>query len=1137
MDSFDQVRLKASQLNASIVADGIDPFAAAAIVEAAAKKLGLELVSLPAQDPALKGARALYDEQSGTICFEETVDPIEYALLTAHEIGHSSLHSGSSTCSGSEIDLTQTSEASPTGIQRVEDYGAKERRELQANVFARELLLPKSFVSELYLSRGWDSKEIAQRTRLPLSLVRQQLIDALLLPNVAAQPQLATTGTLTTACDPSQTRAVIHRGSAYQLQAGPGTGKTKTLVARAKSLLEDGIDPAAILILTFSNRAAGELYDRLAATVPASVDRIWVGTFHSFGLDLVRRFHDRFSLAADPALFDRSDAIAVLEELLPTLPLKHYRNLWDPAMVLRDIVSAISRAKDEMVDSTRYRSLASAMQLNAKTEDEIEDTEKCLEIAEVYDLYEAEKRTQGGVDFGDLVMLPARLLEEDETVRISVQLRHRHVLVDEYQDVNRASARLLKAVAGDANRLWVVGDSRQSIYRFRGASSVNMSQFAKDYPGATIEPLEMNYRSTGQIIRTFTTFSQQMVASSGMLPLVLTANRGAGTSVPEIRTLETLDDEISGLAASVKQLEAAGVTLRDQAILCRTNARLNEIALGLESRGIPVLHLGSLFEREEIRDLLALLALLIDKSGDPLVRIGAMERYALSLQDVSCLLQNFRIAGAADYQAAHTVAGLSPGGSKALERLAADISDFTDGMGPWEVVASYLLDKTDSVRQLGKDASVAGQLKAVAIWQFLNFLRKPSPTRHGSPIWRLLDHVRQLVLLAEERDLRQVPDAALNLNAVRLMTIHGSKGLEFEAVHLPGLTVSSFPTSNRGQRCPPPAGMIDHSDLLSGDEQSQEEECLFFVALSRARSHLRIYHATKQRNGNARNASPYLARISSAVFQVGSPVLLRTTAQNDRDYTVAITFPSDWGLTDSKLMTFEKCPRRFFYTHILGLKGARKATAFSRTHDCMYELIRCAAQMRTKGQVEFAAIQNELDQIWTSRGPVGHAFEKEYRTLAERLIRFLLSAGVDRLFHDSIPLAVDLRNGRIWVEPSDVSKLADGRTSIRRVRTGHRRSQEYDNLEYALYFLAARSSFGDNGIVQALHLTDEVEDLVSITQAKLNTRIKRSEEMLAGISAGQFPPEVDSVTCPRCPHFFICAATPTGPLTIIAETK
>jgi DNA helicase II / ATP-dependent DNA helicase PcrA len=417
MDSFDQVRFKASTLNASSIEAGADPFVPSAVVAGAAKALELDLVSLPTGDPALKGARALYDDQSGTICFEESVNLTECALLIAHEIGHANLHAGSVSCTASEIDPAQTSEASPTGIQRVEDYGAKERRELQANVYARELLLPRSFAAELHLSQHMDSREISQRTGLPISLVRQQLFDALLLPQSIEEPQSISPTPPTAPCDPSQTRAVLHRGSPYQLQAGPGTGKTKTLVARVNSLIDEGIDPAAILVLTFSNRAAGELYDRLATIVPQSVDRIWIGTFHSFGLDLVRRFHDKLALSSNPGLFDRSDAISVLEERLPTLPLKHYRNLWDPAMVLRDIVSAISRAKDEMIDSAAYRSLSETMYRGAKTEEEIEDAEKCLEIANVYDLYEAAKLAQNGVDFGDLIMRPTRLLEEEEATQ------------------------------------------------------------------------------------------------------------------------------------------------------------------------------------------------------------------------------------------------------------------------------------------------------------------------------------------------------------------------------------------------------------------------------------------------------------------------------------------------------------------------------------------------------------------------------------------------------------------------------------------------------------------------------------------------------------------------------------------------
>ena len=161
-----------------------------------------------------------------------------------------------------------------------------------------------------------------------------------------------------------------------------------------------------------------------------------------------------------------------------------------------------------------------------------------------------------------------------------------------------------------------------------------MVKFAEDYPGAVVEKLTVNYRSTAQIVDSFIEIASSMDASQGMLALVLDANRGIGPGQPEIRRFETLDDEIEGVAASVREIESKGVALRDQVVLCRSNRRLDEIASGLESRGIPVLHLGSLFEREEVRNLLALLCLLTDQFGDALVRVVAMPRYGLSLQDL-----------------------------------------------------------------------------------------------------------------------------------------------------------------------------------------------------------------------------------------------------------------------------------------------------------------------------------------------------------------------------------------------------------------------------------------------------------------------------------------------------------------------
>lgn len=1140
MDGFEPIRLSAVRLHEVLVAGGANALDPSSLVDAAIRHHNLELVWLPSGDPALKNARALFDEQSGTICCEAAGDAATRALLAAHEIGHVAVHAGCSTCTAGDIDPSRSTEAAPVGLQRVEDYGARERRELQANVFAREFLLPRAVAAQLHRTDRLTASEIAVRAGLPLALVRQQLFDALLLPPPV--PHVAPVAAHTPRPDPSQDRAAAHRGSPFQLQAGPGTGKTRTLIDRVVSLLDEGIDPTAILVLTFSNRAAGELAERLALAAPDGAPRIWIGTFHAFGLDLVRRHHDRLGLLSNPTLFDRSDAIEVLEEILPTLPLVHYRNLWDPAMVLRDVVAAISRAKDEVTDPVRYRALADAMLASAGDDDKRKAAEKCLEVAHVYDLYEHAIRERGAVDFGDLIMRPALLLESDAELRLAVQLRHRHVLVDEYQDVNRASARLLKAIAGDGKRLWAVGDARQSIYRFRGASSANMVRFNVDYPGAIADQLGLNYRSTKQIVDTIVGIAPRMGASTDMLRLALEADRRLGPAKPEIRRYDTLDDEVEGVAASVRELEAAGVALRDQAVLCRSNSRLNEIAAGLEARDIPVLHLGSLFERDEVRDLLALLSLAVDSFGDALVRVAAAARYGVSFQDIHIATRYLRAAGQpalVGLKSLASVEGLSPAGTAAFSRLAEDLEGLKPSTSAWDFLATYLLDRTDLAREMGEALSVTQRMRAVAVWQFLNFVREQRPTGSGLPIQRTLDRVRQLVLLAEERDLRQVPAAALHIDAVRLMTVHGSKGLEFEAVHVPGLTVSSFPASNRGQRCPPPIGMIDGADAISVTEEAKrahanEEECLFFVALSRARTHLRLHLARKQPSGKNRSESPFIGWLPAGLVQeIARPATLALPPGSPRPAPITVSRAAEWSLTDSHLTSYGKCPRRFFYTHVLGLGGARKRTAFTQTHDCLYDLIRWLASARRTAEPTLAEAEAAFEVIWQKRGPVEHAFRHDYRRLAARLVAALIGAGAGRRFRESEPLAIDFPNGRVLVEPNELAELSDGSVVVRRVRTGQKRSDEYDRLEYTLYQLAAQARFGNGVVVQALHLTDETGEAVTITAAKVGNRRTKSDEMLGWIAAGWFPPEIDAVTCPRCPHFFVCAATPKGELVVL----
>mgnify|MGYP003111177503 CR=1 FL=1 len=1144
MDVFDSIRRVAEELHQKATAIGGDPFDPLALVTIIVEQLPdleFELIWLDPDNPGLKGARARFDDQAGIICCENAGNPASRALLVAHELGHAKLHAGSLNCGPGEVDASRTIEAAAFGLQRVETYGARERQELQANVFARELVLPRSLARKLHLEENRSAKEIIEATGLPTSLVRQQLFDALLLPQ-----DDALVGKVTPAPkpepDPSQDRAVDHRGSPFLLQAGPGTGKTRTLIKRIVALIEEGADPASILVLTFSNRAAGELSERLHEVISEGASKVWVGTFHAFGLDVVRRYYRDLNLRDAPILFDRSDAIEVLEEILPTLPLIHYRNLWDPTLVLRDILDAISRAKDELVAPDRYRALAQQMLQkaeNAGDQDQIKAAEKCMEIADVYDLYERTLSDRGGIDFGDLVMRPAMLVQANRVVRSELQLRHRHVLVDEYQDVNRASARLVNLISADAKRLWVVGDARQSIYRFRGASSENMVRFTDDYDNATIDKLEINYRSSEQIVDSFCAITPRMAASKGMLPLNLTANKGAGATKTEVRRFEKPDDEIEGIAACIKDLQGQKVVFRDQVVLCRTNKRLNEIAAGLEARGVPVLHLGSLFERNEIRDLLALLSIAVDPFGDAMVRVGALPRYGLTLQDVYHVSRTIKEGDHSTLQglaALQADTRLSPEGRKGIARLVNDLLDLRSTSTAWEFMASYLLDRTPHVRDLASSGTISGQMKAVAIWQFMNFLRDQSPVKEGVPIERTLSRIRQMVLLAEERDLRQVPAAALHMDAVRLMTVHGSKGLEFDAVHVPGLTVASFPSSNRGQRCPPPDGMIEGSTLLTAKEFAKqahlaEEECLFFVAISRARKHLNLYLTRKQLNGKNRSESEFLEWLPShLVTHVDKPKQHAGPKMATDPNTVRVQWADNWMITESRLTAYERCPRRFFYTHVMGLGSARKMTAFSKTHDCIYDLIRWLNEARTKSEPTLSQTEDIFENIWQKRGPVEHAYAAEYRQLASQFIRNLLDAGAGRFFLDTKRLTVTLPNGSIFVEPSEIAKREDGRIAVRRVRTGYCRSDEYTRLEYALYKTAALSEYGLNAIVEALHLTDNIDEPVRMTDRVIANRIKSSNEMLGKVLAGRFPPDVDPISCPRCPHFFICAATPDGDL-------
>ena len=954
-------------------------------------------------------------------------------------------------------------------------------------------------------------------------------------PSVIAEPTAAVP-VLTP--DPTQFAAANHRDTAFQLQAGPGTGKTRTLIQRIESLLAEGVDPMSILVLTFSNKAANELSDRVSARNPKAAAAMWIGTFHAFGLDIVRRFHDKLGLPANPRLIDRSEGIELLEDELPRLPLRHYRNLWDPALDLSDMLSAISRAKDEVVDAAGYRALAQSMVQGCGTDAEaLKSAEKCLEVALVYETYERMMAAKHLIDFGDLVAHPVRLVETDAEVRNALQARHKHVLVDEYQDVNRSSVRLLKALVGDGRDLWVVGDARQSIYRFRGASATNMAQFTLEFPGAQVAQLGVNYRSGQEVIDVFTTFSATMKASTGSLPLHLKASRGATGTKPEFRVVGTTEDEIAAIAATINHLQAAGTAFREQALLCASNARLREIAEGLEARGIPVLHLGSLFERPEIKDLLALLSILGDPYAVGLMRVSTMSPYELPLQDVVQVIDRLRESKAAALAWRRTEnwpPELAEASKATLARLAELFVGTRPTDNPWAILSTWVIDRLGLAKALYLAGDARSRMKGLALWQFLNFCRQ-QPSGAGAPCVRLLDRIRRLVLLSEDRGLRHLPGAADGIDAVRLMTIHASKGLEFHTVHIPGMVTSGLPRNNMAPRCAPPDGLIHGSDGILGLEavragHDEEEECLFFVALSRARDRLHLYASSVQSDGRARNPSKFMASIRHHLIQPPGPPQQPSRARPTAAMQIAWEQKPVW--TENQVNLFDRCPRRFLYTHVMKLGGRRTETAFMKMHNVVedvFDWLKTAHAMTVPGEAELGL---RFDQAWRAKGSVEHGYAEDYRRIARRLVDVVIEIRSRGTPAPATPISLGWAEGEILVRPDGVARSDKGKIVVRRIKTGKPQSNAFDDIEYTLLHLATTQAYGGTAQIEVTYLTSETTQLMEITDRKLKTRSEKVQEIVRRVHAGDFPAKEEARTCPRCPSFFICGDLPAGAITI-----
>jgi len=1127
MSHWDSVRARARALRSELSAKAGGAHNPKAILDAASSMTGIERIPLPPGDPLLFGSAdaVLYEE---SIWFNNGVEPWQKHFFQAHEYAHHWLHNETCACATCTMDDEISESDLGFGIQRVEGYGPHERRELEANVFARELLLPSDLLRRWFLEDGHTAVEIAALTEMPHGMVCHQLTRALLGPE--PKPVDVPVERIEPPLDESQKAAALVVTGPAIVEAGPGTGKTRTLIGRLSDLLiAKAVAPEHILTLTYSNKAAEEMRNRAVKSNPELAPRLWMGTFHAFGLETLRKHGSLIGLSPKPLVIDPVEAIDLLERSLADLNLIYYQHLSEPTFYLRDVLGAISRAKDELKSPEDYRLLSEEMRRKASDDKSIEDAEKALEVARIYKFYDEHLRKESLLDYGDLILRTAELLQAHPAVRDQLSQRYLHILVDEYQDVNTASKVLLKLISSDGSGLWVVGDALQAIYRFRGAAPANMREFSTDFKNATVKPLKRNYRSLKPVVAAFSMYSKQMAAKTPTMFLDWSVNRTAttGTVIYEV----AVDDaaEAEGIASEIFRLQAGGVAFKDQAILARSHGVLQRLAPILESRGVPLFYLGDLFERPEIRDLLSLISAASEPAGSGLLRAGTMPEYGIDTQDLVNFVKWAEAENTYFPKALESIAnatGVSNAGKEKLSLLADHLNGLCFGVSAWQLLTSYLLDRSSLLRKLCAAIGVEASRKRLAVYQLVQFAYQMRRRRHGTldPKRDFLNYIRQLEIWGEERQLRQLPNWAADVDAVRMMTVHASKGLEFRAVFVPALGNGKFPSSAQGEFCPPPPGLT----ATPPGWKVEEEECLFFVALSRAQDHLCLSRAMKYGKLSS-NPSPVLAVIESLLNR---PVTTAATWTAGRATVASKAVPQGsvgHVFTASELDAYMRCPHQYFVDYILSVKGNSADSGYLRFHRCVHKAMgRIRAEnSKTTPAITPAQAVAYLGEEWERFGPTGHLHEAYYRREGERMIREIADrmSGAGSLRIEA-QWTISLVDASVTVKPDWIetrSTALGEQVLIRRIKTGRRTKSAVVDPVLMLYQHAAKSEFPNaTRSFDTLFLLTGEEWPVDSKDEQVRKGVEKYQDAADGIRAGEFQPKPNERTCPKCPHYFIC---------------
>lgn len=602
-----------------------------------------------------------------------------------------------------------------------------------------------------------------------------------------------------------QCEAVKHTEGPLLITAGAGSGKTKVLTCRIAHLLELGVAPYRILAITFTNKAAKEMKERVTNLVGAQADSIWLSTFHSFCAKLLRFEVDGFhGYTRNFTIYDSSDQLVLVKDCLKKL------NLDDKQFMPRSVLGTISSAKNVLMDAKAFA---------AKASDFYEQ-----KVADVYALYQEKLRENNAVDFDDLLFLAVRLLQEKEDVREKYQSRFQYILVDEYQDTNHAQYALTKILAARWRNICVVGDADQSIYAWRGADIRNIIDFTRDYPDAASIKLEQNYRSTKTILHA----ANAVIDNNESRPKkTLWTENPAGNKIIHYQA-QTEHDEADYIAGVIyNRHEISHEPYGDMAILFRTNAQSRVLEEKLMRYAIPYTMVGGtkFYDRKEIKDVLAYLRLLYNPEDSlSLTRIINVPKRNIGATTMEHVAAYAAEQGISLFEALSSTDEIpvTKRAKASLENFAAMIFDLLNDIEGKDVLSliETVIKQTGYGDMLDKEAEhdPQGESRKENVGEFLSVAKD---YMDSNPDGNLQDFLENVALVSD------VDDFESSDSKVTLMTLHAAKGLEFPVVFLTGLDEGLFP----------------HSRTFLDPSQVEEERRLAYVGITRAERQLYVTNA------------------------------------------------------------------------------------------------------------------------------------------------------------------------------------------------------------------------------------------------------------------------------------------------------